>query len=177
MQTPPFALWPLYEHLRNNWIIWEPACGKGYLTSELIGHKYKVKWSDIERDSKEDFFTYVPRQGFDCIVTNPPFDIKNEWLKRCYSLGKPFALLLPIEALSTSTRQAMFREFGLEIIVVDHRLHFETPEGGQSAWFDTCWFTWQLHIGKQITYYEYDKVRYAEANEAWKSHLSSTGKS
>jgi hypothetical protein len=176
MQTPPYALEPLYEYLRKDWTIWECASGKGYLVDALLKKGYKVKWSDIERDLKEDFFTFTPKQGFDCIITNPPYDIKDRWLERCYELGKPFALLLPIDALSTPGRQSLFRRYGLEIILSDHRYSFETPNGGQSAWFDTCWFTWQLHIGAQITYYEYDKDEWAETSKAWKSHLATTGK-
>lgn len=176
MQTPPHAIWPLLDYLPKHWTIWESACGSGYLVEELQKHGYKVKWSDIERDTKEDFFTYSPRAGFDCQVTNPPFNIKNDWLRRSYELGKPFALLLPLEALAQKDRQAMYRKYGLEIIIPNNRYLFETPNVSSSAWFDTAWFCWQLGIGRQITFYEYSKDGWKQANENWKSYLASTGK-
>ena len=39
---------------------------------------------------------------FDCIITNPPFSLKQEFLQRCYELGKPFALLLPLTTFESS---------------------------------------------------------------------------
>jgi len=78
MQTPKFALEPLYPYLKKDWTLWEAACGKGYLVEELQAKGYKVKWSDIMRDPREDFLKYSPKQGFDCQVTNPPYDIKDD---------------------------------------------------------------------------------------------------
>lgn len=154
MQTPTWALEPLFKYMDKNYIYWEPACGKGYLVDEMRGRGYKVKWSDIARDPREDFFKFEPKQ-WDVIITNPPFSEKNEWLERCYKLGKPFALLLPYTALETPARQALFRCYGIEVIFMDKRVSFETPNGGSSSWFPTAWFTRGLGVGKQMEFYEY----------------------
>jgi len=98
------------------------------------------------------FLKWVPEE-FDCIVTNPPYSLKNEFLERCYELKKPFALLLPLTALETRRRQRLFKEYGVEIVVLPKRINFETPSGrGSGSWFAVGWFTNWLNIGKQLVF-------------------------
>jgi hypothetical protein len=153
MQTPPEALIPLMPHLVRGWTYWEPACGEGYLVDELLKAGFKVKWSDIQRDPKEDFLIWTPRH-FDCIVTNPPYDIKDKFIARCYELKKPWAMLMPLTALEGKFRQSMYKKYGREMIFMNKRINFITPNGGTSSWFATAWFTWGLNIGMEMTWYE-----------------------
>jgi len=149
-QTPKEALVPLLPYLRANWVIWECAEGKGYLTNELRARGYLVIGSDIL--TGQDFLSWMPSH-FDCIITNPPYSIKHKFLIRCYQLGKPFALLLPLTTLETRTRQKLFTQYGLEIILFDKRINFHVPSGKESkSWFATAWFTWGLDIGKQLNF-------------------------
>jgi hypothetical protein len=90
---------------------------------------------------------------FDCIVTNPPYDIKQKFLERCYTLKKPFAMLMPLTTLETRKRQKLFRDNGVEVLFMPERINFEVPSGKESsAWFATAWFTWGLNIGRQMTF-------------------------
>jgi len=153
-QTPPEALEPLLAYLKPDWSIWEPAMGKGNLYYRFLELGFNATGTDILFGA--DFLNYEPATSYDCIVTNPPFKYKQQFLERCYQLGKPFALLLPLTALETKKRQRLFEQFGLEIILLDRRLNFETPNKVEksSAWFATAWFTNGLNIGKQISYAE-----------------------
>ena len=150
-QTPKEALLPLLPYLDRNWMIWECACGNGNLVRGLTEDKRNVTSSDIL--TGRDFLTWTP-PWFDCIITNPPFKYKQQFLERCYELDKPFALLLPLTALETGKRQALFAKYGLEIILFDKRINFETPNKVQnsSSWFATAWFTNGLNIGKQLSF-------------------------
>lgn len=88
------------------------------------------------------------------IITNPPYTIKNQFLERCYLLGLPFALLMPLASLETTKRQKLFRKFGVEVILLPKRVDFETPSGnGSGAWFAVAWFTCGLNIGKELTFW------------------------
>ncbi|MCC6837039.1 MAG: class I SAM-dependent methyltransferase [Bacteroidia bacterium] len=149
-QTPPSALEPLYKFLKPSWTIWECAAGKGNLSRALRRKGYKVISTDIL--SGHDFLEYEPKE-YDCTITNPPFSLKQEFLQRAYCLGKPFAFLLPLTTLESAKRQFLFRCRGLELILFDHRINFETPDcEGEGSWFATAWFTNGLKIGKELTF-------------------------
>lgn len=156
-QTPPEALVPLLPYLQKDWLIWECAQGKGYLTEALHEHGYTVIGSDILTGA--DFLTWTPEQ-FDCIITNPPYSLKHKFLIRCYELGKPFALLLPLTTLETRTRQRLFAKHGVEIILFDKRINFHVPSGKESkSWFATAWFTRGLNIGHQLNFVSLDGAK------------------
>jgi len=149
-QTPPKALEPLLPYVPRDWIIWECAQGKGYLTDALRDNGYTVIGSDIV--TGEDFLTWQP-SAYDCIITNPPYSTKYKFLYRCYELGRPFALLLPLTTLETQKRQALFNRYGVELIVFSNRIHFIRPDGDYStSWFLTAWFTNGLSIGKSLSF-------------------------
>ena len=150
-QTPKEALIPLLPYLKREWITWECACGNGNLVRGLKEYGQMVFGTDILTGA--DFLTQTPN-NFDCIITNPPFKYKQQFLQRCYELGKPFALLLPLTTLETKKRQDLFAKYGLEIILFDKRINFETPNKVEksSSWFATAWFTNGLNIGKQLSF-------------------------
>jgi len=149
-QTPPEALKPLLKYLKPNWTIWECASGEGNLVKEFKNKGFHVIGSDIH--SGKDFLSWQPRP-FDCIVTNPPFSLKQEFLERAYCLGKPFAFLLPLTTLETESRQKYFKHCGVEIILFNKRINFITPDGnGDGSWFASAWFTNGLNIGKQLVF-------------------------
>ncbi len=165
-QTPKEALYPLLPYLKKDWEIWECAEGKGNLTNELKRRGFKVFGTDIkDEDIKfgenvfdwkqpiiHDFLKWLP-SGFDCIITNPPFSLKQQFLKRCYELGKPFALLLPLTTFESSKRQKLFKEYGLQVIFFDKRINFETPSGkGSGSWFSSAWFTYGLELPNELNF-------------------------
>lgn len=173
-QTEPAALELLYPFVHPDWCIWEPACGKGNLAYALGERGYSVIASDSlpEPLSTEggritvhvagaNFLEWDPAQGmhglhtgrWHCSITNPPFSLKEQWLERCYELGKPFALLMPLTALEGQKRQALFAKHGVEVIVPSRRIDFETPNGHfGGSYFMSAWFTWGLNIGKALTF-------------------------
>lgn len=153
-QTPAYALSPLLPYLPHGAVIWEPAAGDGSLVKALEGRGYSVVSGDIK--TGQDFFEYEPT-NWDILLTNPPYsnNNKHEWLKRCYELGKPFALLMQVKALGAGRIQSLFRRHGVEIILMDKRVDFQTINTNfdkSNAWFATAWFTHGLDIGREITF-------------------------
>ncbi|MFA5377850.1 MAG: hypothetical protein WC455_19020 [Dehalococcoidia bacterium] len=157
-QTPAYALGPLLPYLSPKWTIWEPAQGEGLMVEALRdGGVANVIGSDLQED--QNFFDTQPDQ-WDCLVTNPPYSIKYKWLERCYELGKPFALLIPVETLGAKTAQVLFREHGVEVIFMDRRINFKMPLigwDGSAAQFPVAWFSWGLNIGRQMTFARMDR--------------------
>jgi hypothetical protein len=157
-QTPFYGVIPILKYIPKNWTIWECAAGNGNLVAGFRDREYKVIGSDIH--TGQDFLNYIPDEQFDCIITNPPYSLKQQFLQRAYELGKPFAFLVPLTSFESKKRQDLFRKFGLEVILLDGRIDFETPSGaGSSAWFATAWFTNGLNIGKQLTFEHLDKPK------------------
>jgi hypothetical protein len=157
-QTPVYAMDPLWEYLLARWRIWECACGKRNLVRGMERRGYQVIASDsdplVQPPICENFFYWEPNE-WDCIVTNPPFTIKFDWLKHCYELGKPFALLLRLEVWGAAIAQRMFKKHGIEVILLDKRPNYEMPNMGTSgggSWFPVAWFTHGLNIGREVTY-------------------------
>jgi len=158
-QTPPYALNPLWPYLRKEWRIWEPAAGEGLMVDALRKRGHDVEASDVL--TGRDFFKYAP-ESFDAIVTNPPYStsIKFRWMRRCYMLGKPFALLVPLETIGAKSAQRLMDKHGFELILMDKRVDYKMPDvgwKGKGAQFPSIWFTWGLKIGQQVTLAKLDK--------------------
>lgn len=102
----------------------------------------------------KDFLSWKPEK-FDIIVTNPPYSLKDKFLERCFELGNPFCLLLPLTALESEKRQKLFRKHGIQLIIPNKRFNFETPSGkGSGSWFCSAWFTWGLNLSKELNFIE-----------------------
>lgn len=154
-QTPPYALLPLLPYLPKEWIVWEPAAGSG-LMAEGIHTMNGNTVVETELDRGVDFFeTDITKVGVDCIVTNPPFSTKYKWLERCYNLGKPFALLMPVDVIAAATAQRAFQRFGSMWILLDKRINFKMPNKGWegTADFSVEWFCWGLPFLNQLVTY------------------------
>jgi hypothetical protein len=167
-QTPASALDPLFPYLRKDWTIWEPACGKGNLVRGLMEARRSVVGTDILTGT--DFLSCKP-PPFDMILSNPPFSKKHQFLARCYEFQKPFALLLPATVFDSQERRRLFHQRGVQIILPNGRINFETPnhearekEGKKSsAWFYSIWVTWGLDLPSQLVFTGFEAALPLEA--------------
>ena len=152
-QTPPYAVAPLLPYLHPGWRIWESAAGEGFLAGALRKGGFQVVESDLL--TGQNYFEYEP-DDYDAQVTNPPYSVKYRWLARCYTLGKPFALLVPGETLFAAAAQPYLEAYGFEALVFrkGKRVDFKMPDKGWggSAQFPTFWLTWGLNIGQPFTF-------------------------
>ncbi len=151
-QTDPDALSILVPYIPQGSVVWECAVGEGGLAAGLTRSGLTVVASDIK--AGQDFLTWEPDVSWDCIVTNPPFSLKNEFLSRCYQLGRPFALLLPLSGLESKARQKHFRRYGVQLIIPDRRVEYHPPGNlaAQGASFLGVWFTWGLLLPRDIMF-------------------------
>lgn len=146
-QTPKSAIDVILPFIPKRWHIWECASGAGQIVSILKGAGYNVTGTDIMHGF--DFLS--PLSGvpsnIDCILTNPPYSVKDEWLERCYEIGKPFALLPPITALGEQNRVTLYRRHGIQLVLPPGRTNYGTPSGeGSGAWFYSAWFCLGLDL-------------------------------
>lgn len=150
--TPEYAFKILEPYLKKEWIIWETAKGSGLLVNHLRKAGFNVFATD-------DFLNQIacPQNPF-CIVTNPPFSLKEEFLEKCYNWKVPFALLMPLTALEGIKRQKMYKEHGIQIILPNRRINFLTPSGKKSsAYFVSAWFCYGLNLPNDLNFVEFAK--------------------
>ena len=147
LYTPEYAIKPLIKYLelyqirydvKRKPIIWECTdYGSSNITKVLKENGYNVIST---HKNNFNFLTDTPDFDFDMIVTNPPYSLKDEFLKKCYEYDKPFCMLLPITALEGVERGKLYRKHGIELLVLDRRCNFMDDVGKKSNWFNTSWF-------------------------------------
>ena len=147
--TPVAAAEILAPFLDKSWKILECAWGGGVLAAHLRRFGFTVVG-----DKGFNFLT--DKEGYaevDCIVTNPPYSLKEEFLGECYRREKPFALLMPLTALEGKARGKMYSERGIQVLIPNKRFNFITPSGkGSGAWFQTAWFCWRLNLPRDLMF-------------------------
>ena len=151
LYTPVEAVTPLLGYLPevmdHEITAWE-CCdsGSSNITNVLKEHGYKVLSTDIKTgfDFLNETMSEDVLATIDFIITNPPYSLKDEFIRKCYEYQKPFALLLPLTALEGIERGKMFNEYGISVVVLDKRIDFT---GKKSCWFNTSWFVWNLPEG------------------------------
>jgi hypothetical protein len=133
--TPAYAVYPLLEYIGRDWVIWEPTDTTG---NSEIARVLRDRGNKVISTSQKtfDFLADTPDFQFDCIITNPPYTLKNAFIKKCYDRGSRWAMLMPLTALEGVERGGVYRHFGLELLVLDRRVEFT----GGSVWFNTSWF-------------------------------------
>lgn len=123
MYTPFYAVEPLLEFLPGDKKIWCPFDEEWSAFYQLLSEKgYDVTRSSLSEG--QDFFNYQP-DDWDILVSNPPFSKKDEVLKRAFSFGKPFALLLPVNSIQSKKRFEIFRN-DIQLLAFDARVDYHT---------------------------------------------------
>ena len=120
--TPYYAVDPIIKYIDKKLKIWCPfdEVWSAYYNS-FKDSGYNVVRSCIQE--VQDFFTYEP-EDYDVIVSNPPFNIKDKILKRLDELGKPFAILLPLNSLQGDKRYQNCFKNGIQLLAFDQRIGF-----------------------------------------------------
>ena len=80
----------------------------------------KVIYSHI--DLGQNFFDYEPNEKYDFIISNPPFSIKDDVIKRLSELNKPFAMLFPIPTLQGQKRFPYMKN--CQALIFDKRINY-----------------------------------------------------
>lgn len=150
LYTPDEAVYPLLKYipLLHGRTVWECTdFGNSNISKVLTKEGYRVIKSDIT--SGFDFLKDTMNENFNCIITNPPYSLKDQFIESCYSYGKPFALLLPLTALEGMRRSKMFQKYGISVIVLDKRIDFT---GKKACWFNVSWFCWKFFDDNKIIF-------------------------
>jgi hypothetical protein len=131
--------------------ILEPACGDGAISEFLKTKGYRVVSSDLYDygygDVGADFLKM--ERPFTSIITNPPFNLAEEFVEKGLELTKPangkLALLFRLSFLEGQKRKTLFENSPLKkVYVFSKRLTFTRPGDADkySGMMAYAWFVW-----------------------------------
>lgn len=121
MYTPFYCVEPLLKYIDKSKTVWCPFDKEWSAYVKMLEENgNKVIYTHI--DNGQDFFDYEPDE-YDIIISNPPFSKKDNVIKRLYQLGKPFAILLPMNSLQGKARYEYFKN-GIQLLCFDQRVGF-----------------------------------------------------
>jgi hypothetical protein len=135
--TPQSGIHPLLEFLDSGMVFYDCTSG---ISSNIVNTLNYNGFKCLSSGDKDFLSDEIP-DDVDVIITNPPYSQKDKFIARCYELGKPFALLLPVSALQGQTRGKMFIDNGIEILALNSRIDFT---GKGSPHFGVAWFCYKL---------------------------------
>ena len=138
-------------NLTNIKSVWECASGTGNISNYLNDLGINVICTDIEQGN--DFM--ISNYPCNAIITNPPYSKKNQFLKRAFELGKPFAMLLPLTTLESSLRNELFRDKNIHVLIPNKRFDFT---GKKNCWFATAWFYWKMDLPERLNFRKVNAV-------------------
>ena len=119
--TPSYAIIPLLKYVKKSDIIWCPFDTEDSEYVKIFKENgNKVIYSHI--DLGQNFFDYEPNEKYDFIISNPPFSIKDDVIKRLSELNKPFAMLFPIPTLQGQKRFQYLQD--CQALIFDKRINF-----------------------------------------------------
>lgn len=96
--------------------------GKSNISKVLEENHFTVLKSHLKDGI--NFLENPLTENYDCIITNPPYSLKNEFIKQCIDLKKDFFLLLPLTALEGKKRMKLYQNIKLGIAIPDKRFNF-----------------------------------------------------
>lgn len=152
--TEPKALevWPALDRFKN---VWEPAVGGGHLANVLQAKGQLKRVSDIiDRGypgTETIDFTHFDGKWDGDIITNPPFKMATDFIKKALEVtkqGAKIAMFLPIRYLEGVNRYKLLKDFPpTEIWVSVKRLACAKngdpdlfAKGSATAY---AWFIWE----------------------------------
>ena len=119
--TPRYAVEPIIKYIPEGATIWCPFDTEDSEYVKVLREKgYAVIASHI--DDGKNFFYYEPEEHYDVIISNPPFSIKDDILKRLYELNKRYAMLMPIPSLQGQKRFPYMKD--CQALIFDKRINY-----------------------------------------------------
>ena len=146
--TPIEAVEALLKHEKFKGEIWEPACGYGDISKPFIKAGYKVYSSDLIDRGYGKVKNFLKTDlVFDNIITNPPFNLANEFtLHGLKSIRYKLALLCKLSFLEGIKRSdTIFKQKKLKkVLVFSKRLSFE-KNGVRGGLMAFAWFIYEIN--------------------------------
>lgn len=128
---------------------WEPACGDGAISKVLVDlcPGQRVVETDIRTTKRSlggvDFLkAWQMPAGTHQIITNPPFNLAVEFIRKARAFNVPFALLLKSTFWHAAERRRLFVETApVKVLPLGWRPAM-APDRGASPTMEFIWTVW-----------------------------------
>lgn len=142
--TPPEATQALLNFLRlpEGTTVWEPACGEGHMVEIMEQNRLEVIGTDIQTGT--DFLQAEAPEDVQWIITNPPFSLAEEFIRKSAECKVPFAMLLKSQYWHAARRVALFSTIPpAYVLPLTWRPDFLFKTRGKgSPLMDVIWCVW-----------------------------------
>jgi hypothetical protein len=136
--------------------IWEPAAGHGAIVKVLREAGHAVLASDLVDYGEPTHFhgrdflmEYTAPIGCECIVTNPPYKLADQFARHAIELCPKVCMLLRLLFLEGTSRADILDRGLARVHLFSNRLprmHRESWDGPQaSSTVAFAWFVWERH--------------------------------
>jgi hypothetical protein len=136
--------------------IWEPASGDGSMSEVIEKYGHRVISTDIRSEGVygqpgQDFFK-IRYPEVDAIITNPPFNLAEQFIRKATSEAKTVAMLLKSQYWHAACRISLFKDIRpAYILALTWRPDFlfkERKNGKKgSPTMEVLWVVWQKQAG------------------------------
>lgn len=153
--TPAEVTIALMDFLKLNpdEVIWEPACGTGSMSDVLKQYNWDVISTDVADlgygTSGVDFISEDARYECDVIITNPPFNLSEQFIRKALSIAPVVAMLLKSQYWHAKKRIILFEECTPTWILPltwrpDFLFDQREPGERSSPTMDCMWVVWKV---------------------------------
>lgn len=161
--TPLNAIEAILNEVKLDGSILEPAAGQGHISKTLkdyYPYSEIISTDLIQREERfgipiqggVDFLTYDFGRKFDNVITNPPFNLAQEFIEKALKVSNDKVIMFAkIQLLEGSKRREMFDNTPLKYIYV-HTKRVNPLRNGEELdekgkpWASTmcfAWFVWE----------------------------------
>lgn len=159
--TPGEATQCLLRNVRFNGAIWECASGLGHISWELKQAGYEFVSTDLraaeyKHGEVQDFLASTETRAPN-IVTNPPYKLLREFLRKALTLSGVLsvAFFIPYPAIAYVGIEKLFQELGAPSLILamvpNFKIWMGEERGWQQSFFKHCWLYWNREESKRTS--------------------------
>jgi predicted RNA methylase len=140
-----------YLFLLGSLRVREPCCGQGHISKVLEAHGHRVTSSDLhDMGYGETGIDYLKTReksarfyDFDAVITNPPFSLAEQFIRRALRDAPLVAMFLPNNYWHAEGRRRLFESRPpMVVLALTWRPAFLEKERGKSPLSNFVWTVW-----------------------------------
>jgi hypothetical protein len=157
--TPPEVTRAFLRFMGPMWPtrIWEPACGQGHMAKVIEESGRFCLSTDLEHRGYGmggvDFLKAKLPSGIEAVMTNPPFNLAEEFIRHTRAMGVPFMMVLKGTFWHTVARARLMIATGPDYVMPLTWRPAMAPDRGKSPTMEFCVTVWGAQVNDSAPQY------------------------